>query len=100
MHRYIVQLHCTYDCIVRRTNDSPKINFEIYLILKFLRWRLEIGGYVLGTKTELSIEQIFDLGHRLIEVDIYRILKMSILPKNIKSRVFEMSKFDKIIPLK
>ena len=55
----------TYNNIARANfkRDFPKINFNINFLLQFLRFKcLELGSLnVLGTKTKLQIEPIFDL---------------------------------------
>ena len=52
---YNYTAHANFNC------DSPEAKFKIYLLLQiFFDKCLKLDSYVLGTKTKLMIEPIFD----------------------------------------
>ena len=65
----------TYNYIARTNlnRNFPKINFKIYILLYSI-WDkcLKLGSYVLGTKTKLLIEPIFDLGLRSENIEFLK----------------------------
>ena len=68
------QLQCARELKTRFPKNGHFQNLKIYLFLHNSFWNkcLKLGSYVMGKKTQLLIEQIFDLGLRSENIEFWK----------------------------